>query len=911
MAAGERLSAASRSLFPIRPSERRHVLAFFLLFAFVSAGATFARSIGMALLVGNLGRGCLPYMFVAVNAAVMVCSFAYAAATRRHSSLRIMAVLLLLAVGFTTLMRGAFLLPGSWSYALFFTGFFLFHILILIHAGGFLASYFDTGQMKRLSLLVYAGVPIGGMLGGFALVPLLAAASAESLVLLQPLCLGGALVCLRRIHQMMTPLAGPDSLGASRSPRAGSGTVAFLAESRLLRLMAVGLFLAVVVGKTLEFLYQGIIYPARFPDLTERTAFFAKYEVAASLFALVIQVFVAGRLLNRLGVGAANLIHPVLLCCAGAGVLVHPGFVTGLVAHFVNQELHMVFRGPATNLLYNGLPERRWGAARAFLNGTVFLLATVVASGMLIVAQQHFEAVQLQRLLPLLCVGAGAVGVLFALPQWRAYNGGILELLRARVVTDDLAQASVGIRCDDEIDDILRHADERRYATALAMISVTRAERYAAGVGRIHNATSDPLLRRQCVDTLTSLPGRASLTVLARILDVVRDPASMERVLAQLRAFSALPPPPAVERFMLHPYPAVAGAAARCLLDNEHFPRKPAVRAWLEREFASASPADRIALFPAVGDLGVGACPLIVPWLNAEQAAARAAAVTALRAAAGDDPDAVRAALLAALSDSDHRVVAAALMALADCQEPGDLAAVIQHVGADQPQVAAGAHAIARLHLDAALPLLVDVVFASTLPVRRRGAALTLVAAHLNAEQRHRLATDGRAAVARWLAARALQWRAGDELDVVGDRLLAEKLAATAAADALRWAVAVVAALAQQSESFVERVTCGLADASVLRRANAVEALSNARVPELVPLMIRIVEEAPADAAACAAVAAAVLPQAVAGCAADLDTGLLALGSPYADALAWRLRHRQSPGEPWPDQPAARELLTA
>jgi len=77
-------------LLSINPNERDGVLYFFLVMLVFSFGASFARSIGMTLLIGELGGDKLPITFIFIDTLVMMGSLVYAHYTKSHSWLAIL-----------------------------------------------------------------------------------------------------------------------------------------------------------------------------------------------------------------------------------------------------------------------------------------------------------------------------------------------------------------------------------------------------------------------------------------------------------------------------------------------------------------------------------------------------------------------------------------------------------------------------------------------------------------------------------------------------------------------------------------------------------------------------------------------------------------------------------------------------
>ncbi len=201
------------NLLSIKPNEQDGVLFFFLVLLVFSFGASFARSISMTLLVGELGGDSLPIMFIFTDLSVMVGSMLYAYYTKKFSGLDILGFFLLSTALFSIVAQFLFLLMIYWGtlrwvYGFFFVGFFFFHILISIHTGSVVASYFTAVQVKRVTLVINAGIPIGGALGGsvlFVLLRIFHFQPQQLIVILGVACLG-AFGLLSIINARLSPV---------------------------------------------------------------------------------------------------------------------------------------------------------------------------------------------------------------------------------------------------------------------------------------------------------------------------------------------------------------------------------------------------------------------------------------------------------------------------------------------------------------------------------------------------------------------------------------------------------------------------------------------------------------------------------------------------------------------------------
>jgi ATP/ADP translocase len=458
------------TLLSIKPNEWKSVLYFFLITLTFSFGASIARSIGMTLVVQHLGGENLPQIFMLIDLCAMFGFIAYAKYTKRVSGLDILGFFLLSVAIFSVLGMALFMLEYRWVYGFFMVGFYFFYILISIHVGSVVASYFTSVQLKRVTGFINTGMPIGGALGGGVLILLLQFIPPQWLVLMLGLAALAAFGLVRLVHAKLSPVRAGHALSKSGKPllQEFSGAFSYIIHSRLMLYMSLGLILFVLCNKLLEYQYQALIYPKEFPDATQRATFFATYELVANLLWLSIQLFFTSRIIVRLGVGASNLLHPIMATLVSIGLILHFGFYAGFLAQFVNQEMRGALRTPANNLLFNAIPPNMWGITKAFLNGIVFPLSTFAASTSLLLMRNYMDDDQLMFLLPLLSLFLAVIGIAVALPQWAAYNEGVFGQLKRFVPSTD----GIGKGMGNVIEDKLNSAVPQDVSAALGMIRV-------------------------------------------------------------------------------------------------------------------------------------------------------------------------------------------------------------------------------------------------------------------------------------------------------------------------------------------------------------------------------------------------------------------------------------------------------
>lgn len=839
-------------LFSIKPNEWEAVTYFFSIILILSFGFSISRSIGMTLLVEYLGGEILPNIFMLIDLSAMFGLLIYAHYTKTKSAISILGVFLLIAIVFSIAARFLFFLKDDWVYGLFMVGFFFIYILISIHITSVVAEYFSTVQLKRVTGFINAGFPIGGALGGGTLILLLQFIDPKWLVLVLAVTSLLGFILVRRVDARLSPIRSGHSISqAKRSPvKEMLGAFSYIMHSKLMIYMALGLLLFVIASKLLEYQYQGMIYPEEFKDATERATFFATYEFFGNLAWLLIQLFFTSRIIVRLGVGPSNMLHPILMGGVAVGLLFHFGFITGIVAQFVNQEMRGGLRTPTNNLLFNAIPPNMWGATKAFLNGIVFPVATVIASLSLIALRETVLLENLELILPLLVLGLSILSVLVAFPQWAAYNDGVFGLLNRTLFA---RRANVGktASLNHIIEEKLQSTDGQDAIAALEMVRVMKMRSFTQQVGRLLRRTSDLRVKRHCVETLATLPkSEAVMTHLVNAIKVERNPNILILLLDELRQFSPRDPivHRVVENLLEHPVPAVFGMACLCLYETPTYSHKNNLE---ERILLRLSKSDLPEFHHYLNALGAlrksDYRDLVKPFLEDKNLDVQLAAFTAhiKMLEAEGQLDLYKQSFIEALNSPSKEMKIAALHALKECTPPDDWTPVIRLLGAKDRTIVHESKELLRLTLSSCRNSLIQQAFNEEVPVEEKLEILSLVYQRMSAKQRDRLEKHADHALQRFLHTQALLLLYHEHLSGHRVDTLIEKILQEIADNYLLTTLSVITFAANENREFFQRVARGLKSDNRANLGNTLEVLSNVPEKRLVNRLLRYFEEHP------------------------------------------------------------------
>ncbi len=882
------------NLLSIKPNEWDGVLYFFLISLVFAFGASFARSVGMALLTSHLSDK-LPIIFILIDLSVMVGSMIYAHYTKRVTGAAILSFFFLSTAVFALIVQGLFLFGDphvdaqaakantdhflNWVYGFFFVGFSFFNILIAIHFGSVVASYFNAVQVKRVTPLINAGTPIGGILGGSMLMMLSSAVPPQWLIIMLAIACLGAYSLLKVVSRNLSPVrAGIPSTRSSHHSPVDELVAAFkyIIRSRLMIFMSLALVFFVIGNKLLEYQYQIAIYHEIYPDTVERTQFFAKYEIFANLAWLLIQVLFTSRIMTAIGVGASNLLYPVLSAVVGLSLFLYFYWTAqgqfsenatimltlGIVAQFINQEMRQALRTPANNLLFNAIPPNQWGINKAFLNGIVFPFSTVVASSFLLlitsssdsVAFFDFSKEELSYILPLIALTVSILGIIVAIPQWAAYNDGVFGLLNRelfdRRASSNFSGNSKSNLLRQVIEEKLRSDDYYHVIAALEMIRVTRLSYFATQIGNLLLKTKSFQIKEHCVNTLAELPQtNTTITYLIESLKTDQDPHVLPLILRNLSQFKAVNLNTTIEKMLEHPSAEVFVEACLCLYNHPLYSRKQYIENLLLERLKVEQNETRLSLFLyAIGELKQAHFHNhVLPYINVDDPDLSLAALTAYIRMLEGQLEAHKDLLIEALNSPVKEMKIASLRALKECQPLENWTPIIRLLGAKDRVLVNESKELLRLSLSHCKSALVIRVFSESVSVQERFEILSLVYPRLSDQQRQRLRKSADDALRKFLQINALLCvhEQMERKSKVHD--LVAKILHEVAEMHLQHVLTVITYASEQSLDFFQRVSRGLLSMSKANQGNALEVLSNAGEKFLVGRVLKYYEERPTD----------------------------------------------------------------
>jgi HEAT repeat protein len=403
----------------------------------VVAGNTWGRTIVFAAFLQQVGVQALPVV-LAISAIFSIFSTGiYTAFADRVSNDKLLIGILGVAV--VGMVAGRVLLGSEASTLAYPLLYFVFLVVIqgtfFLHWWTYVNSYYDTRSAKRIIPIVATAARIAGILGGLSMPLLNRVLAPEGIIVLwiSLLAVVGLLAWLMPFilreqksadtHPLGLVTTGDEIKHAAYIANLKEG-FQFVSQSSYLRWMALSTFLLMMLMAFLHFESSEIL-ERELQSVEELSNLVGNLTGFANLIMLPFQLFLLGRIIGRVGLGNANLIFPFSTLGIAAGLVFAPGVPSALMADLDYNILRSSVQSPIESLLYNAVPLRIKGRARAFINGLVLPIGSLVGSGLLLLP--FFIATDwiLPVMIGLLSVAFVITGVIIS----RQYGQALIALL--------------------------------------------------------------------------------------------------------------------------------------------------------------------------------------------------------------------------------------------------------------------------------------------------------------------------------------------------------------------------------------------------------------------------------------------------------------------------------------------------
>ena len=259
-----------------------------------------------------------------------------------------------------------------WIDRVFYVWTSVFALFVVTIFWGFMADCFSNSQGKRLFAFIAVGSSVGGMLGSTLTAALAEWLPTFSLLLIACVPLEAASWCAGVLHRRFgtgnVRLAG--EAGRAIQGNAWSGMRAVFGSPYLLGIATFILLMTFV--STILYFQQANLVAEVFSDRGERTAFFAKVDLAVNILTVLLQVYLTARIVKWLGVGLTLALVPLAMTVGFVALGLYPTLAVLVAVQVIYRAGRYGLTKPAREMLWTVLSREDKYKAKPFLDAAVY-----------------------------------------------------------------------------------------------------------------------------------------------------------------------------------------------------------------------------------------------------------------------------------------------------------------------------------------------------------------------------------------------------------------------------------------------------------------------------------------------------------------------------------------------------------
>jgi AAA family ATP:ADP antiporter len=278
---------------------------------------------------------------------------------------------------------------------------------------------FSPEQGKRLFGFIAAGATIGALVGSAITASLARSVSPTWLLVGAAVLLEVAVFCAGRLGKLSPALhrrpgelaaARSDTEGADERPVGGSVLAGIVHVFRSPYLLAVCTFLLLyAITSTFAYFQQQQIISEGIPDKGAQTSFLASITFGVNSLALVVQLFLTGRIVALLGVAIALAVAPVLTMLGFAALAMTPSLGVIAVFQVLRRGSEYAITRPAREVIYTVVSREDRYKTKGFIDTFIYRLGDQAG------AWTYGATGAGSRAAPLIAIGVAALWLLNAL----------------------------------------------------------------------------------------------------------------------------------------------------------------------------------------------------------------------------------------------------------------------------------------------------------------------------------------------------------------------------------------------------------------------------------------------------------------------------------------------------------------
>ena len=258
----------------------------------------------------------------------------------------------------------------------FFVWVSVFNLFVVSLFWSLMTDLFRPEQAARLFGFISAGGSCGALAGPTLTALLAAPLGTANLLLVSCFFLASALACVRALVRRAEAGDHPDP-GAASAEATGSiggttwsGIAVIVRSPYLLGIVLYVLLYTVLFG--FAYLELARLVAATYHESAQRTALFARVDLAVNVLTLLGQLFVVAKVVEKLGVGVALALLPALGLAGFAAIAMMPILATLIAFQVLRRAADYAIARPAREMLFTVLTREAKYKSKNFIDTVVF-----------------------------------------------------------------------------------------------------------------------------------------------------------------------------------------------------------------------------------------------------------------------------------------------------------------------------------------------------------------------------------------------------------------------------------------------------------------------------------------------------------------------------------------------------------
>ncbi|MFM2481735.1 NTP/NDP exchange transporter [Celerinatantimonas sp. YJH-8] len=325
----------------------------------------------------------LPWLFLGTLVAMLIMNPIFSFLVKKWSRPQFIAIVyrffILNLVLFIVAIQWATPAQHVWIGRIFFIWVSVFNLFVISVFWSLVVDTFSSEQGKRIFGALSAGATLGGIIGAGLTSLLVAHIGQSGLMIISILLLEVAVQSARRLALCQSE--GHPSVQQYNRPIGGKLLAGIVDTCRSPYLLAISGFI-LLQTMTATFLYfeQAHIAQNYFSDRAARTEFFARIDLWVNSLTLMIQLFVTGRVIRWLGIGAVLCTLPLVCLIGFSSLAFMPSITVFLVVQIARRVGNYALTRPSREVLFTVVSREDRYKSKNFIDTVVYRGGDQIAS---------------------------------------------------------------------------------------------------------------------------------------------------------------------------------------------------------------------------------------------------------------------------------------------------------------------------------------------------------------------------------------------------------------------------------------------------------------------------------------------------------------------------------------------------